>query len=185
MPQRGQDKLLSGADVSAFGMVTTLYLPKFRWWNALINTNKCQNIARKASQSHFWRSPFLSFFLCLFVLFVLATFTKMCSHISYASSWPGISVDEISREALTMAVTSDVAWDMALSIFSETLGDRGNDLFSFNVWWRWAGCLVWRFPKNLLNSRGGSLISRNSLRQIHLKKSWSLPRYLRKRTANS
>eukprot|EP00434_Breviolum_minutum_P014354 symbB.v1.2.012661.t1/scaffold869.1/size268968/9 len=31
----------------------------------------------------------------------------------------GISVDEISREALTMAVTSDVAWDMALSIFSE------------------------------------------------------------------
>ena len=43
-------------------------------------------------------------------------------------------MDEISREALTMAVTSDVAWDMALSIFSETLGDRGNDLFSFNVW---------------------------------------------------
>ena len=43
-------------------------------------------------------------------------------------------MDEISREALTMAVTSDVAWDMALSIFSETLGDRGNDVFSFKVW---------------------------------------------------
>lgn len=47
----------------------------------------------------------------------------MSSHISYASSWPGIRVDEISREALTMAVTIDVAWDMALKIFSETLGD--------------------------------------------------------------